>query len=403
MKDNYYFDNAATTWPKPEAVYQFMDSFFRSHGVNPGRSGHTLAVEAEQMIFSTRRLLAQFFGFTGDPNRVVFTQNATDSLNMALNGILQAGDHLIISQMDHNAVLRPVNHMQRDGQIDVTSIQPTASGIVELEKIESAITNKTRIIVVNHASNVIGTVQDLDSIAAFAKDRELLLVVDSAQSAGVLNIDMSVGIDVLTFTGHKGLFGPMGIGGMIVAEGVEISPTRFGGTGVDSISSFQPDSYPHRLEAGTVSIPGIAGLNAAQHWFSETGAAVSPRVDAKDHALCCKEARNHIHRTEQKHADKIWQFLQQHDRIIPMGERVKGTDYVATLSFTLKDMPATQLAEMLDADYHICLRAGLHCAPAVHDAFNTAEGGGAVRVSPGYFTEDDDVIHLLEAIEEVLG
>ena len=321
MKDNYYFDNAATTWPKPEAVYQFMDSFFRSHGVNPGRSGHTLAVEAEQMIFSTRRLLAQFFGFTGDPNRVVFTQNATDSLNMALNGILQAGDHLIISQMDHNAVLRPVNHMQRDGQIDVTSIQPTASGIVELEKIESAITNKTRIIVVNHASNVIGTVQDLDSIAAFAKDRELLLVVDSAQSAGVLNIDMSVGIDVLTFTGHKGLFGPMGIGGMIVAEGVEISPTRFGGTGVDSISSFQPDSYPHRLEAGTVSIPGIAGLNAAQHWFSETGAAVSPRVDAKDHALCCKEARNHIHRTEQKHADKIWQFLQQHDRIIPMGER----------------------------------------------------------------------------------
>lgn len=402
VKDNYYFDNAATTWPKPEAVYRFMDSFFRSHGVNPGRSGHTLAVEAEQMIFSTRRLLAQFFGFTGDPNRVIFTQNATDSINMALNGLLQPGDHLVISQMDHNAVLRPVNHLQRDSKVEVTSIQPSSSGIVSLEQIESAITNKTRLIVLNHASNVIGTVQDLDSIATLAKDRGVLLIVDSAQTAGVLNIDMSVGIDVLTFTGHKGLFGPMGIGGMIVAENVDINPTRFGGTGVDSISSFQPDTYPHRLEAGTVSIPGIAGLNAAQHWFAETGANLASLPDLKDHALCCKEARNHIHKTEQNHADRIWNFLQQHERIEMMGERLNDADYVATLSFTVKDMPATQLAEMLDADYHICLRAGLHCAPAVHNAFNTAERGGAVRVSPGYFTEESDVDHLLSAITEVL-
>lgn len=403
VKDNYYFDNAATTWPKPEVVYQFMDNFFRSHGVNPGRSGHTLAVEAEQMIFSTRSMLTEFFGFDGDPNRVVFTQNATDSLNMALNGLLQPKDHIIISQLDHNAVQRPVNHLQRDLLIDVTSLEPNSSGQISLNQLDSAITPKTRIIVLNHASNVIGTVQELDAIAALAKDRGVLLVVDSAQTAGVLNIDMSVGIDVLTFTGHKGLFGPMGIGGMVVADNVEIRSTRFGGTGVDSISAFQPESYPHRLEAGTVSIPGIAGLNAAQHWFAETGVSVaSQTLDKKAHALCCKAARDHIHNTELKHADKIWNFLQQHDRIRPMSDRRNDIDYVATMSFSVDGMTATQVADMLDADHHICLRAGLHCAPAVHKSFGTAADGGAVRVSPGYFTEDADVDHLLESIDQVL-
>ena len=405
MKDNYYFDNAATTWPKPEVVYRFMDSFYRSHGVNPGRSGHTLAVEAEQMIFSTRKMLAQFFGFSGDPNRVVFTQNATDSLNMALIGLLQPKDHIIISNLDHNAVQRPVNHLQRDLQIDVTSIEPDSFGLLNLDQLESAITAKTRIIVLNHASNVIGTVQDLDAIATLAKDRGVLLVVDSAQTAGVLNIDMDVGIDVLTFTGHKGLFGPMGIGGMVVAEDVDIRTTRFGGTGVDSISDFQPESYPHRLEAGTVSIPGIAGLNAAQHWFAEMGAsqASDNQPETKEHALFCKTARDHIHETELRHADKIWKFLQGHDRIRPMSERREDIEYVATMSFTVDGMAATQMADMLDADHHICLRAGLHCAPAVHKSFGTADDGGAVRVSPGYFTEDEDVDHLLESIDQVLN
>ena len=402
MKHNYYFDNAATTWPKPETVYQFMDSFFRSHGVNPGRSGHTLAIEAEQMIVSTRRMLAEFFGFTGDANRVVFTQNATDSLNIALSGLLSPGDHVIISQLDHNAVLRPINHMQRDKQVTVTSVEPESSGYIDPNKIESALTDKTRIIVLNHASNVIGTVQDLNTVATLAKDKGLLLVVDSAQTAGVLNIDMESGIDVLTFTGHKGLFGPMGIGGMVVAEGVEIAPTRFGGTGVDSISAFQPDAYPHRLEAGTVSIPGIAGLNAAQRWFAETGAQIASLTDVQNHAECCKQARDHIHKIEQMHADKIWQFLQEHPRIEPMGERVDQLEYVATMSFVAKNMDAMQVAEMLDADHHICLRGGLHCAPSVHQAFGTAETGGAVRVSPGYFTEDEDVDHLLHSIEQVL-
>lgn len=411
MKDNYYFDNAATTWPKPEPVYQFMDSFFRSHGVNPGRSGHTLAIEAEQMIFATRKMLAEFFGFTGDPNRVVFTANATDSLNMALSGLLQAGDHVIISQLDHNAVLRPVNHMRRDMQVDVTVMEPDEYGLIAPDVVEAAITANTRAVVINHASNVIGIVQDIAAIASVAKKHNVLLIIDSAQTAGVLDIDMQCGIDVLTFTGHKGLFGPMGIGGLIVAEEVEIQPCRFGGTGVDSISDFQPLTYPHRLEAGTVSIPGIAGLHAAQKWFAEQGrstdAGNSPKQAGKqsgisDHAAHCRAARQHIHKTESAHADRIWDQLHAMDRIRLTGDRCNKNDYVATLSFSVDGLPAQQVADMLDADYHICARAGLHCAPAVHGVFGTADEGGTIRLSPGFFTEEQDVNHLLDAIAEIL-
>ena len=401
MKDNYYFDNAATTWPKPEPVYEFMDQFFRSHGVNPGRSGHTLAIEAEQMIFSTRKMLAQFFGFTGDPNRVVFTQNATDSLNVALKGLLRTGDHIVISQLDHNAVLRPVNHMRRDMGVEVSVLNPDESGLIGIDSVADAITEKTKAIVVNHASNVIGIVQDIGAIAAVAKQHGVLVIVDTAQTAGVLDVDMADGIDVLTFTGHKGLFGPMGIGGMIVAENVELQASRFGGTGMDSISAFQPDTYPHRLEAGTISIPGVAGLNAAQKWFAALGQSVLEEKTA-DHAANCKAARHHIHKTETTHSKKIWDHLASVERVRLMGQRAEQNEYVATLSFLVDGMPAQQMAEMLDADAHVCVRAGLHCAPAVHSAFGTAEAGGAVRVSPGYFTESADIDHLLESITQLL-
>lgn len=399
MKDNYYFDNAATTWPKPESVYQFMDSFFRSHGVNPGRSGHVLAVEAEQMIFSTRRLLADFFGHTGDPNRVVFTLNATDSLNIALQGLLKSGDHLITTKVEHNAVLRSVNHLQRDFNIDVSMVAPDNQGYVQTESIEQAITPETSAIVINHASNVTGAVQDLQSIAAIAKKHNIRLIVDSAQTAGVLDIDMSWGIDVLTFTGHKGLFGPMGIGGLIVADDVDIAPLKFGGTGVDSASPFQPDVYPHRLETGTVSMPGIAGLNAAQKWLAELGKEHGG--ESTSHKETCMAAIDHIHHQEMAHAVRVWKHLQGLDRVQTMGQLEDGP-HIAVVSFTVDGMQAQQVAEMLDADYHICVRAGLHCAPQIHQVFNTAESGGAVRLSPGYFTETADVDHLLESLTELL-
>lgn len=395
MKDNYYFDNAATTWPKPEVVYQFMDSFFRSHGVNPGRSGHTLAIEAEQMIFSTRRMLAEFFGFSGDPNRVVFTQNATDSLNVALRGLLKSGDHLITTQLEHNAVLRCANHLQRDYNIDISLVEPDVNGYIQPESIAKHISPKTAAIVVNHASNVTGAVQDLKSIAAMAKKHNIKLIVDTAQTAGVLDVNMSWGIDILTFTGHKGLYGPMGIGGLIVSDDIDLAPARFGGTGVDSASPFQPDVYPHRLEAGTISIPGIAGLNAAQKWFAKLGAEHG--AEKSSHREACMAAIDHIHHTEMEHANRIWAHLQTLDQVTTMGKLQDGP-HIAVVSFTIDGMKAQQVAEMMDADYHLCVRAGLQCAPKVHEFFNTAEVGGAVRLSPGYFTESSDVDHLLEAL-----
>lgn len=404
MKDNAYFDNAATTWPKPESVYRFMDSFFRSHGVNPGRSGGLLAVEAEQMITATRSMLAQFFGFTSHSSRVIFTLNGTDALNLAMKGLLSRGDHMIITRVEHNAVLRPANHFERDMGVGVTRVASSESGYVDPDAIRKAIRPDTKLIVINHASNVLGTVQPLEDVAQIARDAGIPLVVDSAQTAGVIPIDMqSLGIGVLTFTGHKGLFGPMGIGGMIVSDSVDLAPQRFGGTGVDSLSHFQPESYPHKLEAGTVSLPGIAGLHAAQLWFRELGAelARANQVDADD-ALCCRLAVQHIHAVELSHLKRIETRLNTFAKVRIVGQAL-DTARVATLSFTVDGITAQQVADQFDADHQVCVRAGLQCAPLVHVDANTADGGGTVRLSPGFFTDEEDMQQLLSALDDVLA
>jgi len=404
MKDTAYFDNAATTWPKPESVYQFMDSFFRSHGVNPGRSGSLLAVEAEQMITQTRSMLAQFFGFSGPFNRVVFTLNGTDALNMAIGGLIGKGDHMIITRIEHNAVLRTANHLERDHGVAVTRVASQATGYINPVDIENAITSSTKLIVLNHASNVIGTVQPLHAIAQIARDAGIALVVDAAQTAGVLPINMDeLGISVLTFPGHKGLFGPMGTGGMIVSESVDLAPKRFGGTGVDSISTYQPDAYPYRLEAGTVSVPGIAGLHAAQKWFRTLGSeiAASQQSTADDMTLC-ELAVNHIHDIELGHIKRIEARLREFDAVNIIGRAVNEAR-VATLSFTVDGLETQRIADALDADHQICARAGLQCAPLVHVDAGTADDGGTVRLSPGYFTDEEDMQQLMAALDEILG
>ena len=401
MKEHYYLDNASTTWPKPEPVYRFMDSFFRSHGVNPGRAGHTLAIEAEQMIFETRRLLAQLFGFRGDPNRVVFTRNVTDSLNIALFGLIGTGDHVITTRVEHNSVLRPLYHLERDRGVQVTRVGSDAEGYVDPGAIRDAVRANTRVVVVNHGSNVLGSVQDIAAIGVVAREAGAVFVVDTAQTAGVLPIDMdALGIGVLCFTGHKGLMGPMGIGGMVVADGVEIRHGRIGGTGVDSISQFQPDAYPHRLEAGTGSIPGIAGLNAAQKWLADLGHGQPGVAPDADHATACGHALAHIEAVEVDHVRHIWSALDAMDGVRVYGPR-GNRPQIATLSFNIESLPAPQVGEMLDADYHVCVRAGLHCAPLVHEDQGTAQILGAVRIAPGYFTDEEDLEHALGAIAEL--
>ena len=408
MKDNVYFDNAATTWPKPEAVYRFMDSFFRSHGVNPGRSGSLLAVEAEQMITQTRSMLARFFGFSGPSARVVFTLNGTDALNVAISGLVGRGDHMIITRVEHNAVLRIASHLERDHGVNVTRIAPDAAGYVHADAVKQALTPATRLIVLNHASNVTGTVQPLEQIAQVARDAGVALVVDSAQSAGVLPINMDeLGIDVLTFTGHKGLFGPMGVGGMIVAESVDLEPQRFGGTGVDSISTYQPDAYPYRLEAGTVSVPGIAGLHAAQIWFRELGAELALNKDSNAHDEASESdhlrlAIEHIHATELAHLKRIEKKLLEYPHVHIVG-KPRDDARVATLGFTVDGMSTERIADQLDADHQVCARAGLQCAPLVHVDAGTADEGGTVRLSPGYFTDEQDMQQLMAALDDILG
>ena len=400
MKSNYYLDNAATTWPKPEPVYQFMDSFFRSHGVNPGRAGHELAVEAEQMIVETRRLLAQFFGFTGDWNRVVFTQNATDSLNTALFGLLNSGDHMITTRLEHNSVLRPANHLERDHGVEVTRVGRDSQGYVDPDDIRAAIRPNTRVVAINHASNVLGSVQDLAAIGAIVAESDAQFVIDTAQSAGVLAIDMeALGVDVLTFTGHKGLMGPMGIGGMIVREGLDVRPARVGGTGVDSITPFQPDIYPYHLEAGTVSIPGIAGLNAAQKWFADLGRAHGAGADCS-HADACRVALAHIEAVELAHTRKLEDAFRAMDQVTVYGPQ-GNSPRVSTMTINIGDMPADQVGIMLDADHYVCVRAGLHCAPLAHEDDGTIEQNGSVRIAPGYFSDEDDLNQVIAGVADI--
>ena len=400
MKSNYYLDNAATTWPKPEPVYQFMDSFFRSHGVNPGRAGHELAVEAEQMIVETRRLLAQFFGFTGDWNRVVFTQNATDSLNTALFGLLNSGDHMITTRLEHNSVLRPANHLERDHGVAVTRVGRDAQGYVDPDDIRAAIRPNTRVVAVNHASNVLGSVQDIAAIGAIVAESDAQFVIDTAQSAGVLAIDMeALGVDVLTFTGHKGLMGPMGIGGMIVREDLVVRPARVGGTGVDSITPFQPDNYPYHLEAGTVSIPGIAGLNAAQKWFADLGRAHGAGADCS-HGDACRAALAHIEAVELAHTRKLQDAFRAMDQVIVYGPQ-GNSPRVSTMTINIGDMPADQVGIMLDADHYVCVRAGLHCAPLVHEDDGTIKQNGSVRIAPGYFSDEDDLNQVIAGVADI--
>jgi cysteine desulfurase / selenocysteine lyase len=379
-----------------------MDEFFRRCGVNPGRSGHDLALQAEKMTVETRRLLAEFFGFSGDFERVVFTQNATDSLNIALNGLLQPGDHVVTTRTEHNSVLRPLHALARQGVVETSYVAHDERGYVDPGDIIAAVGPETRLVVVNHASNVLGALQDLPAIGRAVAETDALLVVDTCQSAGVVPIhcdDMQ--IDVLTFTGHKGLYGPMGIGGMIVADGVDVKPMRVGGTGVDSNNPEQPTEYPHHLEAGTLNIPGIAGLNAAQRWFADLGrsSADDPELG---HAEACIAAMKTIHDWEVA----LIRRLEDHCRATP-NVTVYGPEgdqpRVATLSIAFDNVSSSRAGEILDADYHLCVRSGLHCAPLIHRDARTIEHEGLVRFSLGWFTDDEDIDQAMKAVTEIAG
>lgn len=381
MPSFIFLDNGATSFPKPEEVYDFMDKFYRKAGVNPGRSGYDLCLEAGETVENTRKLLTRFFSGT-DPNRLCFGYNSTDALNLALWGLLREGDHAITTTLEHNSVLRPLYHIARDLKVQVDHVPFDSGGFVDPDEIEKRFKPNTRLVVVNHASNVIGTVQPIREIGRRCQNRGIFYVLDASQSAGKVPIDLQADfLDVICFTGHKSLLGPMGIGGLYVREGVEIRHTRAGGTGVRSAQKMHLDEYPYRLEYGTPNLPGIAGLYAGVKWIEAKGMAA-------------------IHHREMDLAGKLIAGLKDIPRIILYCQD-SLKDHISVICFNINGMDAADVGTMLDVDHNIACRTGLHCAPLVHAQLGTDKIHGAVRFGIGPFNTEEHIKAAVEAIREI--
>ena len=377
-----YLDNAATTFPKPSVVHDTARDFYLKGGVSPGRTGGDLALGAEKMIHGVRQGLSALFnaGKPKDPNRLGFTLNATMGLNLILNGTVRAGDHVVTTMVEHNSVIRPVNHLVKQGA-EATFVVPDPEGHVDPEAIRKAVKGNTRLVVVNHASNVTGVVQDLEAIGAVCREEGVPFAVDTAQSAGVLPIDMAgANISFVAFTGHKGLLGPSGTGGVCVADDAEIEGTIWGGTGVRSASRYHLTEFPYRLEAGTLNLMGIAGLSAGLAWLEEQGIG-------------------NIHRRE----IELLTLLQDGLGAIK-GVRIQGTqkleNRVATMSMTVDNYDAEDVGTILDGDFGIVTRTGLHCAPLLHEHQGTAPRG-TVRLSLGPFNTKEHIDTTIRAVAEI--
>jgi cysteine desulfurase/selenocysteine lyase len=383
-----YLDNAATSYPKPEEVYRGMEAFVRQSGANPGRGGHRRAVEAEGMINDTRRLLARLFGF-GHPERIVFGHNATDGLNMAIKGVLRAGDHAITTVLEHNSVSRPLNQMEKDGVITLTRLPATADHFIDPDEVARAFRPQTRLVAATHVSNVTGTIQPVGAIGRIARERGALFLVDAAQSAGVVPIDVDADcVDLLAFTGHKGLLGPTGTGGLAVGERAAVRPWREGGTGGDSTRAVQPEEFPHRLEGGTPNIFGIAGLREGVRLLLERG--VAPVLE-HERALI----KTFV--TSLKSRER----LQWYGADTVIAER-GGQGRVGLVGVNLPGFAPAEAGAILDERFDIAVRPGLHCAPYAHRHLGTFPQG-TVRLSVGIMTTADDMRRAAEAIDEIAG
>lgn len=382
-----YLDHAATSFPKPEAVYRGMDAFIRSAAANPGRSGHRLAVEAEAMVDETRRLTARLMGFRF-PERVIFTFNATDALNMAIKGLLRPGDHAITSVLEHNSVSRPLNQMERDGVITLTRLPVGSEHIIDPDDVARAFKPSTRLVALTHASNVTGTIQPIGAVGRVVRERDSLFLVDASQSAGVVPIEFEAShIDLLAFTGHKALLGPTGTGGLLVGERAEVSPWREGGTGGDSSSPVQPRELPCRLEGGTPNVFGIAGLRESIKMLLERGVE---NILAHERALIA----------EFYFSLKAPQGLNWYGADRPI-ERRHGEGRIGLVGVNLSGFEPAELAAVLDERYGIAVRAGLHCAPYAHKHLGTYPQG-FVRLSVGLLSTIDDIRQAAAAFNEIM-
>ncbi|HOK49288.1 MAG TPA: aminotransferase class V-fold PLP-dependent enzyme [Sedimentibacter sp.] len=374
-----YLDNAATTFPKPPSVYESVMKAMKVYGANPGRGSHAMAIEGARIIYETRELLAELFNLD-DPLKVIFTFNATDSLNMAIKGILKPGGHVVTTQMEHNSVLRPIKEMEKNG-IENTIVKCGPDGSLNPYDLEKAINKSTKLIVTTHVSNLTGTIFPVEEIGEICRAYKIPYLLDASQSAGVLTIDMKkLNISFLAVPGHKGLLGPQGTGALLINSDIEIKQLKEGGTGSQSSSMEHPDFYPDKLEAGTHNLPGIAGLNAGLKYILKRGT-------------------ESIYSHEKKLLDIFITELKKNPKIIIYGP--ESLEYRSgVVPVNIEGMDSSEVANILDREYGIAVRPGLHCAPLAHKAIGT-EKIGAVRFSLGPFNKRKDIRAAVKALNEI--
>lgn len=373
-----YLDNAATSFPKPECVYQTLDAFMRTSAANPGRSGHRMAVAADLAIASARRRLARLLGVP-DPRRIIWTSNCTGALNLALKGFLRPGDHVVTTQLEHNSVARPLHALEGQG-VAVTRV-PCPEGRFDLATFLSEIRPATRLVAVTHASNVTGAVLPIADLAAECRKRGVRILVDAAQTAGVLPIDVRAwDLDLVAMPGHKSLFGPPGTGALYIREGLELNPLLEGGTGSQSERDEQPEALPDRFEAGTLNSAGIAALGVAVEWILDIG---TEQIRAREEALVAQ----------------LWHGLAEIEGVTFYGPP-PGPDRVSVVSFNLPGWEPTDVAAVLDESFNLQCRPGLHCSPWAHRSLGTFPSG-TVRLSPGYFNTPQEIEAAIDAVRQL--
>ncbi|MDS1030829.1 aminotransferase class V-fold PLP-dependent enzyme [Bacillota bacterium LX-D] len=375
-----YLDNAATTFPKPEAVYRAVETYMRQNGASAGRGHYRKALEAEELVYKTRAALGRLFGID-NAAQIIFTNNVTDSLNLALKGILEPGDHVITSNIEHNSMWRPLKKLEQDQNISISELVVNPDGSFDAGQIENKITKKTKLFCLLHASNVLGSILPIPKITEIAHAYNIPVLIDAAQTAGVYPIDVSKeGIDLLAFTGHKGLLGPMGTGGLYIREGIELKTLKEGGTGSNSSQEFQPQNLPDRYEVGTSNIWGLVGLKAAVEFIEQQGIE---KIRAKEEML----------------THKLLEILQALPGVNVYGS-LQAHERVGLVSFNLKEMVPEEVAFSLDESFGIMVRAGLHCSSKAHRLLGT-EKRGAIRASVSYFNQVEDIEMLGEAIKNI--
>lgn len=375
-----YLDNAATSFPKPKEVADAVYDFMINNGTSSGRGSYKKAMQSDYIVYECRKLIGNLFNFD-DPKKVVFTSNVTDSLNIAIRGILKENDHVITSSLEHNAVWRCLKTLEKDINIKIDTVECSKDGITNPEDIKKYIRKDTALIVFTQASNVLGTIQPIKEIGKIARENKIVFLVDAAQSAGAMKIDIKEdNIDILAFTGHKSLLAPMGTGGLIINTDIDIKPLKAGGTGGDSAYEYQPDYYPNHLETGTSNVSGIAGLRAAIKFLN-------------------REGIDNIHNKEKELTKYALQRLETVKDIEIYGPK-DCEKILSVISFNIKNKRPEDISTILDQKYNIMLRAGLHCAPTAHSVINTKDRG-SLRIGIGYFNTKDDIDKLVEALNNL--